>query len=80
MTKKSIEPTVDSATAPQRAALAPCCTAPSALARPRTHGDPALALLEKRILDRVLQRPASDAPAASDGWPGVPAHGLRWAV
>ncbi|MES2879146.1 MAG: ATP-binding cassette domain-containing protein [Pseudomonadota bacterium] len=51
-----------------------------ALARPRSHGTAAFAALEKRILDRVLQKPAAE-PAASDRhWPGVPAHGLRWAV
>ncbi|MFD2756443.1 ATP-binding cassette domain-containing protein [Comamonas terrae] len=52
-----------------------------ALPRPRSHGDPAFAALEERILNRVLQKP--DAPAQDDGrgaWPGVPAHGLRWAV
>ena len=50
-----------------------------ALARPRSHGDPAFAAIEKRILDRVLQRPnAEEAPDSR--WPGVPAHGLRWAV
>ncbi|GAA6120827.1 ATP-binding cassette domain-containing protein [Acidovorax sp. FG27] len=55
-----------------------------ALARPRSQGDAAFAALEKRILDRVLQKPApGDAagPQAADAlWPGVPAHGLRWAV
>jgi sulfonate transport system ATP-binding protein len=50
-----------------------------ALQRPRSHGDPAFAALEERILDRVLQKP--DAPASNrSDWPGVPAHGLRWAV
>jgi sulfonate transport system ATP-binding protein len=50
------------------------------LARPRSHGDTGFAALEKRILDRVLQKPATE-PAASDKlWPGVQAHGLRWAV
>ena len=48
------------------------------LPRPRSQGDAAFAAIEKRILDRVLQKPATEeAPA---GWPGVPAHGLRWAV
>ena len=52
-----------------------------ALARPRSHGDAAFAAIEKRILDRVLQKPgASDAAPIDRGWPGVPAHGLRWAV
>ena len=49
------------------------------LPRPRVHGDAAFAQLEKRILDRVLQKPDPE-PAAPAGWPGVPAHGLRWAV
>ncbi|MDA8520801.1 ATP-binding cassette domain-containing protein [Acidovorax sp. NCPPB 4044] len=58
-----------------------------ALPRPRSHGDAAFAALEKRILDRVLQKPAP--PGAEEGggtgsgpggWPGVPAHGLRWAI
>jgi sulfonate transport system ATP-binding protein len=52
------------------------------LARPRSHGDAGFAALEKRILDRVLQKPAAE-PAATDTnsrWPGVQAHGLRWAV
>ena len=50
------------------------------LPRPRAHGDAAFAALEKRILDRVLQKPAPDQPAADPAWPGVPAHGLRWAI
>lgn len=48
------------------------------LPRPRFHGDAGFAALEKRILDRVLQRP--DQPHDEPLWPGVPAHGLRWAV
>ncbi len=52
-----------------------------ALARPRSQGDAAFAAIEKRILDRVLQKPSADAaPPLGAGWPGVPAHGLRWAV
>jgi len=55
-----------------------------ALARPRSQGDAAFAAIEKRILDRVLQKPApgdTAGPQAADAlWPGVPAHGLRWAV
>ena len=53
------------------------------LARPRSQGDPAFAAIEKRILDRVLQKPdAADTPPTDDAphWPGPPAHGLRWAV
>jgi sulfonate transport system ATP-binding protein len=53
------------------------------LARPRSQGDPAFAAIEKRILDRVLQKPdAADATPASGTphWPGPPAHGLRWAI
>jgi sulfonate transport system ATP-binding protein len=50
------------------------------LARPRSHGDPAFAALEKRILDRVLQKPDAQ-PAPQDlRWPGAPASGLRWAI
>jgi len=50
-----------------------------ALPRPRVH-DAAFAAIEKRILDRVLQKPDT-TPAASDAaWPGAPAHGLRWAI
>ena len=48
------------------------------LARPRSHGDAGFAALEKRILDRVLQKP--DAHTTPDPhWPATPAHGLRWA-
>ncbi|WPC68629.1 ATP-binding cassette domain-containing protein [Rhodoferax ferrireducens] len=57
------------------------------LARPRSQGDAAFAALEKRILDRVLQKPAAPERESfthpNDGeprWPGVPAHGVRWAV
>ena len=57
------------------------------LPRPRSQGDAAFAALEKRILDRVLQKPAAPEresfPHHDDAeprWPGVPAHGLRWAV
>ncbi|KQO12623.1 sulfonate ABC transporter ATP-binding protein [Acidovorax sp. Leaf76] len=49
------------------------------LPRPRSHGDAAFAAIEKRILDRVLQKPDGE-PAHEAPWPGVPAHGLRWAV
>ncbi|WP_280190696.1 ATP-binding cassette domain-containing protein [Delftia sp. PS-11] len=55
-----------------------------ALPRPRAHGSAALAAIEQRILDRVLQKPAAepaDHPLTdATAWPGVPAHGLRWAV
>ncbi len=51
-----------------------------ALARPRIHGDAAFAALEKRILDRVLQKPDAEAPTADTHWLGQPAHGLRWAI
>lgn len=49
------------------------------LPRPRSHGDAAFAAIEKRILDRVLQKPDGE-PAHEVPWPGVPALGLRWAV
>ena len=49
------------------------------LPRPRVHGEAAFAQLEKRILDRVLQKPDVE-PTPEPTWPGVPAHGLRWAV
>jgi len=52
------------------------------LPRPRSVGTAAFAALEKRILDRVLQKP-QDETAAHDTtatWPGVAAHGLRWAI
>jgi sulfonate transport system ATP-binding protein len=52
------------------------------LARPRSQGDPAFAAIEKRILDRVLQKPADvDASPVNDSsWLARPAHELRWAV
>ena len=50
------------------------------LPRPRSHGDAGFAALEKRILDRVLQKPGADAQEPPAAWPGVPAYGLRWAV
>lgn len=51
------------------------------LPRPRSRGDAAFAALEKRILDRVLQRPGEEesAPIATL-WPGASAQGLRWAI
>jgi len=51
-----------------------------ALARPRSQGDPAFAAIEKRILDRVLQKPDSAEPANDTRWADGPAHALRWAV
>ncbi|RZJ04515.1 MAG: ATP-binding cassette domain-containing protein [Haliea sp.] len=49
------------------------------LARPRSRGDAAFASLEKRILDRVLQKP--DEPEVPDrAWPGTSIHGLQWAI
>jgi sulfonate transport system ATP-binding protein len=50
-----------------------------ALPRPRVH-DAAFAAIERRILDRVLQKPDGSPPFQDRGWPGTPAHGLRWAV
>jgi len=52
------------------------------LARPRSQGDPEFAAVEKRILDRVLQKPGEpvDAPANDSRWTDGPAHALRWAV
>ncbi|SCK56610.1 sulfonate transport system ATP-binding protein [Variovorax sp. HW608] len=51
-----------------------------ALARPRSQGDPAFAAIEKRILDRVLQKPDAAEPANDTRWADGPAHALRWAV
>jgi sulfonate transport system ATP-binding protein len=51
-----------------------------ALPRPRSHGDPQFAALEKRILDRVLQQPGRE-PEPDPAWLLQPAaHALRWAV
>ncbi len=52
------------------------------LARPRHRGDAAFAALEERILNRVLQRaPLTETPESGEApWPGVAAHGLRWAI
>jgi sulfonate transport system ATP-binding protein len=53
---------------------------PVPLARPRSHGDPAFAALEQRILERVLRRPAG-APEPAEEPPREDfAHMLRWAV
>lgn len=53
-----------------------------ALARPRSQGDAAFAAIEKRILDRVLQKPdeGEAEPANDTRWADGPAHVLRWAV
>ena len=50
------------------------------MARPRQRSDPLFGVIEKRILDRVLQQPAKEAPSREPAWPAAPAHGLRWAV
>ena len=49
------------------------------LARPRSQGDAAFAAIEKRILDRVLQRPNVDEQPGPH-IDAAPAHVLRWAV
>ena len=46
------------------------------IARPRVHGDAALAAVEQRILDRVLQKPDRAAPPVS----AIPTFPLRWAI
>lgn len=50
------------------------------LPRPRQRSNPLFGVIEKRILDRVLQQPAEETPAREPVWPATPAHGLRWAV
>ena len=50
------------------------------LPRPRQCSDPLFDVIEKRILDRVLQQPAEEAPSREPARPVTPAHGLRWAV
>jgi sulfonate transport system ATP-binding protein len=50
------------------------------LSRPRSQGDAAFAALEKRILDRVLQKEEGPAGLHTSIWPGIVAHGLRWAI
>lgn len=50
-----------------------------AIARPRTHGDPAFAALEQRILDRVLRR-SDGRPEERGDWLPRPAPALRWAI
>lgn len=49
-----------------------------ALPRPRVH-DAAFAALERRILDRVLRKQATETPPEPD-WPGAAAPALRWAI
>ena len=49
------------------------------LARPRSRGDATFAAIEKRILDRVLQR-EDPQPSIDTTWLGTPANGLRWAI
>jgi sulfonate transport system ATP-binding protein len=49
------------------------------LPRPRVHGDPAFAAIERRILARVLRTPGQDAPERTP-WPTPDAHALRWAI
>ena len=50
------------------------------LPRPRRLGDAAFAAIEKRLLDRVLQRPNREPFFVDPSWAGAPAHGLRWAI
>ena len=50
------------------------------LPRPRQRSDPRFGVLEKKILDRVLQQPGEETPANEPVWPSTPAHGLRWAI
>ena len=49
------------------------------LARPRSRGDASFAAIEKRILDRVLQREDVQTPVDA-AWLPMPVTGLRWAV
>ena len=52
-----------------------------ALARPRWHGDPEFARIEKRILDRVLQKPERSAQVPpARGSDLTPIFGLNWAI
>ena len=47
-------------------------------------GDARFAALEARILNRVLQKPQAASvdthQPPADQWPGIAAHGLRWAI
>ena len=49
------------------------------LPRPRSRGDARFAAIEKRILDRVLQREDPE-PSVDTSWITTPASGLRWAI
>ena len=49
------------------------------LARPRSRGDATFAAIEKRILDRVLQREDPE-PSVDTSWITTPVSGLRWAI
>jgi sulfonate transport system ATP-binding protein len=51
-----------------------------ALARPRRAGDPALAAIAQRILDRILQQPEREPAAPDATWLQPAAHALQWAV
>ena len=50
------------------------------LLRLRQRSDPLFDVIEKMILDRVMQQPAEEAPSREPAWSVTPAHGLRWAV
>jgi sulfonate transport system ATP-binding protein len=50
------------------------------LARPRQRSDPLFGVIEKKILDRVLQQPGESSGANEPAWPGTAAQGLRWAI
>jgi sulfonate transport system ATP-binding protein len=49
------------------------------LPRPRSRGDARFAAIEKRILDRVLQREDPE-PSVDTAWITTPVSGLRWAI
>jgi len=49
------------------------------LPRPRSRGDARFAAIEKRILDRVLQREDPE-PTIDTAWITTPVSGLRWAI
>jgi sulfonate transport system ATP-binding protein len=46
------------------------------LTRPRQRSDPLFGLIEKKILDRVLQQPSQETPVHEPAWPPTPEHGL----